>query len=216
MNFNVVDEANYPLAGIAVVGVDPLLPDIINNVTFTYNRTPVSASNLLPVGDVANATADFSSGGQVGSSYTVTIMTTLTSGETMTYNESLSLGCTCTTGTSQGYYVNGTIDVPLGIGNGTLTVEIHDDGVNNDSITAVIFPSLGFENATSIPNSASLVLMLHGSPVSSQNPVLPGESAAGSISVVNMTAGTAYQINVVITFGNGSQEVEGLPIAAQL
>jgi hypothetical protein len=36
------------------------------------------------------------------------------------------------------------------------------------------------------------------------------------ISIANMTAGTAYQINVVITFGNGSQEVEGLPVTAQI
>jgi hypothetical protein len=185
-------------------------------VTFTYNNASLSSSHPLPVDRVAGGRGDFSSGGQVGDTYTFTITTTLTAGTTSTYDESLTMGCMCTTGTSQGYYVNGTIDVPQGKGNGTLTVQIHDDSINNVSITAVIFPNLGFENATTINNTGSLVLTIHGSPVSTANPLLPGQSATGSTDVVDMTASVTYQINMVITFGNGTQEVEGLPITAQL
>ena len=131
------------------------------------------------------------------------------------------IGCLCT-GTGPGYYVSATLDVPLGTGKGTLTVEVHNDKSNDISITAATLTTLtlpsssGADNSTIIDAISGLVMMNNGRPVSSANPILPGDIAIGSISVVNVTAGAVYLLNPVLTFGNGGQAQETLSISAQI
>ncbi len=132
-----------------------------------------------------------------------------------------AVGCLCT-GTGPGFYVSPTLDVPLGTGNGTLTVEVQNDKSNGVLITAVMFTNLmigsnsGVDNGTTIDAISGLVVMNNGRPVSSANPMLPGDAATGSISVTNVTAGATYQLNTVLTFGNGGQEHETLSVTAQI
>ncbi len=42
------------------------------------------------------------------------------------------------------------------------------------------------------------------------------DAATGSISVANVTAGATYQLNTIITFGNGGQAHETLSATAQI
>ena len=119
--------------------------------------------------------------------------------------------------------MSGTIIVPLATGNGTLTMDVHNDKINDVSITAVTFTTLtlpsssGVDNNPVIVNLSGLVLMNDGKPVSQANPLLPGEVATGSIAVTNVTAGVTYLVNTMITsFGNNGQAFEALSISAQV
>jgi multidrug transporter EmrE-like cation transporter len=135
--------------------------------------------------------------------------------------ETSAVGCLCV-GTSPGYYVSPALYVPLGTGNGTLTVDVQNDKANDISITAVTFTTLmvgsssGADNGTTIDAISGLVVMNDGKPVSSANPIRPGDAAVGSISVANVTGGVNYQLSAVITFGNGGQEHETLSLTAQI
>jgi hypothetical protein len=224
----------YPFAGIALVGVSPLLPDVINNMTFTYNGTSVNASNPLPQGQVANGIAEFGSGGVVGSNHTVDVAVMQANGQDVTATASLSVGV-LTLSKSPAYAVNGTLVVPNGTGNGTLTVEVHDDAINEENpnnysvntfyMTAVIPTTLtlptrmGAVNATTttiVANVSDLGLTYDGSPVSPTNPVPAGGSVTGSINVADVTAGVEYQVNIVIHFSNDESASGTLSITAQL
>lgn len=112
--------------------------------------------------------------------------------------------------------VVGNIVVPLGAGNGTLTLEVTNVSANTNSITAMTFSNQGLENVTTISTVGNLVLKYQGIPVSTSNPLPPGENASGSLNVSNLAAGVAYEMQIVASFGNGSQVVQTVSITSQL
>lgn len=215
-----------PLVGIELVGLSPLLPGLVDNVTFTYNGTAVSVANPLPVDQVAIGVAEFGSGGQVGSNHTLVVAGTLTDGQVATETAILSTGV-LVAGTSPGFSLSGSIVVPRGTENGTLTVNLADniisegDAINTFSITGVtprtLSSSTVADNITSTTSAsiAGLVLTRQGEPISPTTPLPPGESATGSISVTNVTAGVTYEVNVDITFSGGTSLSAYLAITAQ-
>lgn len=110
--------------------------------------------------------------------------------------------------------VSGSLSVPTGSGNGTLTVAVKDR-VGTPPVTSITFGDLDL-GPTSFPNTPQLVLTTQGQPVSEANPLQPGATACGSVEVQNVTAGDTYSINVDLAFGNGGQRVQELSLTAQL
>jgi hypothetical protein len=218
VNVVVKNAANYPIAGIALVGLSPILPDIINNVTFVYNGEQVTISNPLPIGEMANGTGEFSSGGQVGTNHAVTVATTLANGQVLTQNANYTVG-DLTTGTSAGsIVVIVTIDVPTVSGNGTLSIQVLNNGPGNSSITSLQFTNeVTGSSGTPIPTNVSgLVLTYQGNAVSSANPLPYRATAAGSIEVNDVKAGTSYSITIIATFQNGYNYHETAGNTAQI
>lgn len=112
-------------------------------------------------------------------------------------------------GTSGLALVAGTLTVPLGSGNGTLTVQVRDPSTASSPVTGITFSS-------PISNVHSLVLMYQGQPVSPSNPLSLGDTACNSIGVENVTAGDAYTVGVNLTLLGGSRQYEVFSMTAQL
>jgi hypothetical protein len=129
----------------------------------------------------------------------------------------LALFDTAITGTGPGYSVNGSITVRQGTGDGTLTVEVHDDSGSGLSITSITVTSHGLDSSVTIPDLANFSLSYGGSLVSKANPLVAGQSAVGSVDASNLTAGGTYQVKVMMTYGSRPGEgIETISITAQL
>ena len=111
--------------------------------------------------------------------------------------------------------VSGSIIVPSGHGNGTLSVEVRDSMSLNVSLTKITFSNIGLANSTTIPNVSSMVLLYQGTQVSPTNPLPDGATAAGSLQVSNVTAGADYVISVQGSFQSGGSWGSILSITAQ-
>jgi hypothetical protein len=109
--------------------------------------------------------------------------------------------------------VSGSIVVPSGTGNGTLSIEVKD--LENFPLTTVTFSNEGLANSTTIPNVGSMVLLYQGSPVSPANPLPIGATAEGSLQVTNVTGGVNYEISVQGTFQNGASSFQTMSMTAQ-
>jgi hypothetical protein len=82
LNISVTNNSDYPFTSIVVSQVSPSLPGIVDSVPFTYDGTPVSSSNPLPVGYTpAMGSQAFASGGVAGAKYNITLSITLPDGK---------------------------------------------------------------------------------------------------------------------------------------
>jgi hypothetical protein len=201
-------------------------------MAFTYNGTTVSQASPLPLGQIASGMGVFSSGGLVGRNYSVAVGVTMADGRVLLDNISIrAVAMVAGTNAVLAFSRSGNLIVPDRTGNGMLTVVILDslldygDTVNTLSITSVKFTSLILpastggsdvnNTETTIADISGLTLTHQGEQVSQTAPLLPGEDAAGSITVPGVKAGETYQVNFFITFNNGSSLEGGVEIIAQ-
>jgi hypothetical protein len=135
---------------------------------------------------------------------------------TFYYAQETSLvGCLCSGTGGPSLVTTGSISVPTGAGNGTLSVQVRNNGPDDASITALDLTNQGLTNTTTIPNVSSIALLYQGEPVSTTNPLPFGATAAGSLQISNATAGITYEMTVHGTFVNDGSSTEAFSISAQ-
>jgi hypothetical protein len=74
--------ADGPFVSIGITGASPSLDGLVSSIPFTYNGTAISRSNPLPVGSSSSGSFTFTSGGSIGTNYTITLTATVTNGQT--------------------------------------------------------------------------------------------------------------------------------------
>jgi len=89
MNLTVDNVANYPLVGISVTKVAPSLGGLVASAPFSYNGMAIGAPNPVPIGGASSGSYTFTSEGANGTAYSITIMLTLSNGQSVTENITL-------------------------------------------------------------------------------------------------------------------------------
>jgi hypothetical protein len=100
--------------------------------------------------------------------------------------------------------------------NGTLTVQFRAFSNDNRSFTSIALTNESEGNVTTLSNTASLEFIYQGSRVSVANPLPAGQTATGSIEVVNVAAGAVYTIQVTSIAQGDVSTVQGISITAQV
>ena len=131
-------------------------------------------------------------------------------------DETSYVGCLCSGTNGPPMLVSGSIVVPTGSGNGTLSVQVRDESSQGAFITAVDFTNeIPTTSQMTIPNVSSLKLTYQGTPVSPTNPLPIGATATGSLEISNATGGANYAMGIKGTFQNGGSFFQEFSLTAQ-
>jgi hypothetical protein len=84
MNLTIENVAYAPFSNIAVTEITPSLGGLVNYAPFNYNGTAISTSNPLQIGGYSSSLYRFSSGGNSGTTYSITITATTTNEHVIT------------------------------------------------------------------------------------------------------------------------------------
>ena len=107
--------------------------------------------------------------------------------------------------------IGGSLSVPTGIGNGTLTVNVRDQSAGSP-IIAVDLTDQGLTNVTTIPSVSSAIFLYQGEPVNTTNPLSFGATTTGSLQTSNTTAGATYTMTIHVTFESGGSYFQTLSL----
>ena len=129
--------------------------------------------------------------------------------------ETSYVGCLCSGTGAPSILSTGSILVPTGTGNGTLSIQVRNQSPDGSSITSLDLTNQGLTNTTTIPNVGSVVLLYLGEPVSTANPLPLGATAAGSLQISNATAGVSYEMTIHATFPNDDSYFQTFSMTAQ-
>ena len=89
LNISVEDAANFPATSVAVSVSNPTLTGLALESPFSYNGSPVSDSNYLPIAEPTTGSYGFASGGVPGTTYTVLVSMTMTNGQVITGSQAV-------------------------------------------------------------------------------------------------------------------------------